>query len=398
MKFKACDLAGKKVLVTGGTGFIGGRLIEKLVIECQAHVRVLLRNYETAVRIGRFPIEMVLGNVIELEDVQRAVQDCDVVFHCAYGNTGDDQTRRLINVEGTRNVMLTALQAGTKRIVHLSTVDVYGGNTPDGELDETAPRVYSKDGYADSKLDAEKLVFKYRERDDLPVVIIQPTIVYGPFASTWTVNPLQQLKTGQIILPNGGEGFCNAVYIDDLINAILLAAIKDEAIGEAFLISGEQPITWRDYYGRYAQMLGISSGTVNMTIAEIRDHYNKHKRKEGMVKELVSIMQENPQLRGRLRRTSEGVILRSLLEKLPDQIQKSMLRLIKGNGREKEGSLEVDVAKPIHPLSPTMAQLYTVKTKINIEKAKRMLGYQPVYDFETGIGLTEQWARWANLL
>ena len=128
------DFSGKRVLVTGGTGFIGGRLVEKLVLECNAKVRVLVRNFASASRIARFPIEMVHGNVTESDDVQAAVDGCDIVFHCAWEVQDSLSMERRVNVEGTRNVLQAALQAGVQRVVHLSTVLVYGA-TPDGDFD-----------------------------------------------------------------------------------------------------------------------------------------------------------------------------------------------------------------------------------------------------------------------
>jgi len=81
-------LRGKQVLVTGGTGFIGGRLVEKLVLECDAKVRVLVRNFAHSASIARFPLEIIQGDVTDTEAVRRAADGCDVIFHCAYGNSG----------------------------------------------------------------------------------------------------------------------------------------------------------------------------------------------------------------------------------------------------------------------------------------------------------------------
>jgi len=104
MRDSEFDFSGKRVLVTGGTGFIGGRLVEKLVSCHDAKVRVLVRNYANAARIARMPIKMIHGDINNLEDVCNAVEGCDVVFHCAYGNSGSDNKRQEVNIEGTRNI------------------------------------------------------------------------------------------------------------------------------------------------------------------------------------------------------------------------------------------------------------------------------------------------------
>lgn len=398
MKPTQLDLSGKRVLVTGGTGFIGGRLVERLVLEHNADASVLVRNLAHASRIARFPIRMVRGDATDLDDVERAVGECEVVFHCAYGNQGSNEMRRLVNVEGTRNVLEAALQAGVKRIVHLSTVAVYGA-TPDSDLDETAPRRYAGDVYSDSKLDAEKLAFDYVERYCLPVVVIQPTVVYGPFAPVWTVDVLQRLKAEQVILVNGGDGLCNAVYVDDVVSAILLAAVKENAVGEAFLISGEQPVTWRDFYGRYARMLGTAE-MVSMSAVEAEAFYVENQRKvKSILGEMLSILREEPLVRKRILRTPEiSTSMKLLRSLLPGQIRQSLKRRIARNGGTGQPQASPAKGKPMHPMSPPVIQFYAAKTRVRIDKAQQMLDYQPIFDFESGMRLTEQWARWANLL
>ena len=399
MKATQFDLSGKRVLVTGGTGFIGGRLVARLVLEFDADVRVLVRNFARAPRIARFPIEMVHGDVTRPNDIERAVDECQVVFHCAaLGSKGSREIRHQVNVEGTRNVLEAALHAGVKRVVHLSSLMVYG-DTPDGDLDESAPRRYSGNSYSDTKLDAEEIAFDYIERHGLPVAVLQPTIVYGPFGS-WTTDPLQRLKTEQVILVNGGDGLCNAVYIDDAVSAILLAAVKEEAVGEAFLISGEQPVAWRDFFDRYARMLGTAK-MVSMSAAELLEAYHaqKQRRTRGILRETLSILREEPLVRQRFLKTSEVALLakagRSLL---PKQIRQSLKRHVKDNDRMSQPQAALKEEKPSRPMNPQVVQFYAAKTRVRIDKAKRMLGYQPVFDFESGMRLTEQWARWANLL
>jgi len=389
-------LRGKKVLVTGGTGFIGGRLVEKLVLECDAKVRVLVRNFTSAARIARFPLEMVHGDVTDIEAVRRAADGCDVIFHCAYGNKGTPKQQRMVTVGGTEAVAKAALVAGVSRVVHMSTVSVYG-RTPDGDLDETAPRRRSGDLYSDTKLQAEQLVFDYHRKYGLPVVVIQPTIVYGPFSKVWTVWPLTQLKTGQVILINGGNGLCNAVYVDDVVDAMLLAAINDEAIGEAFLISGEAPVTWRDFYGAYEQMLGFKA-TVAMSMEELQAYLKQVKKANSTIRQVLRMLRENPRLRSLILQLPAIArpyqLIRSIL---PDPMWERIKNAVLGSRIELSVSPSLE-RRPIHVPSDSHIALFKSKTRVRIDKAKRQLGYQPRFDLERGMWFTEQWARWANLL
>ena len=144
------------------------------------------------------------------------------MFHCAYGSDGQDDSRRIVNAQGTRNVLDVALEHRIKRVVHTSTVTVYG-NTPDGPLDESAPRQKTGFAYGDSKIEAEAAALSYVARG-LSVAVVQPTVVYGPFGTTFTIKPLEQLKSGRVILVNGGDGLANLVYVDDVVSGMIAAA------------------------------------------------------------------------------------------------------------------------------------------------------------------------------
>ncbi len=390
------DFSRKRVLVTGGTGFIGGRLVEKLVLECQANVRVLVRNFARASRIARFPVEMMQGDVTNSEDVKRAVNQCNIVFHCAWEVKDSESMERRVNVEATCNVFEAARLAGVERVVHLTTVLVYG-TLPDGDFDETTPR-HPENAYAAANLETEKLALSYRKRYGLPVTILQPTVVYGPFGRAWTVGVLNQLKSGRVILVNGGNGLCNAVYIDDMVGAMLLAAVKDRAVGEIFLIAGQQPITWREFYAGYERMLGYSS-TVSMSASEAVAYFNRKRQKGSLVREALSIMRAEGRTRQRLRRTVEvDLLVKTARLLLPRQIKRSLRRRINNSNGMYEPQNKPEQQKPILMLHPSIVRVNASKARARIDKAQKLLDYRPVFDFKSGMRLTEQWARWANFL
>lgn len=387
-----------KVLVTGASGFIGGRLVERLVLHQGADVRVLVRNAASAARLARFPLTFHLGDVTNTADLEKAVQGCDLVFHCAYGTTGSQKRRAWVNRVGTERILEAAHRAGVRRVIYLSTLMVYG-QTADGELDETAPRRRFGNAYSDSKLDAEGIALQYSRSGRVPVTILQPTAVYGPFGGVWTAQPLAALKTGRVILVNGGDGLANAVYVDDLVSAMLLAAEKDAAVGEAFLISGPDAVTWRDLYGRFARMLGDGpERTVSMTAEEVLAHYKKHQRETSRFhQEFLRTFKQDRGFRDRLMATRELMALRELASSvLPEGLQDRIKGKMSGGGGKPIQPPEKGL--PIHPLTPQMIGFFAAKTRVRIDKARRLLGYEPAFPLQRGMELTEQWARWANLL
>ena len=245
------DYKSKRVLVTGGTGFIGGRLAERLSFEHAADVVILRRDWRRAVWASRLPARMVEGDVTDPASLARAMDGCQVVFHCAMS---DLRTNR----DGTRNVLEAAEVAGVERMVHLSTVGVHGPNPPDN-ADESAPLTSVGDAYGDSKIAAEQVITEFTRTHRLGVVILRPTFVWGPRSEGFTLEPIRQIRAGTWQLVDQGLGSCHAVYIDNLVDAIVLAGVVPGIDGEAFLVTDDQPCTWADFFMAYARMLGVTS-------------------------------------------------------------------------------------------------------------------------------------------
>lgn len=335
-------LAGARVLVTGAAGFIGARVVEKLVSERGARVRALARDVARAERVRGPSVELVRGDVTDAASIERAARDCDVVIHCAYGAYGPKEERRRATVEGTRNVLAAARMARARRVVHLSTVMVYGLDTPD-RLDENSPRVHCGDAYADAKVDAESIAFRFFVEHALPVTVLQPTAVYGPFGGVWTTTVIEQLSTGLVPLIDGGRGIMNTVYVDDVADAVLLAAERPETAGEAFLISGG-PVTYGDFYRRFERMLG-----------DVRT---------------VSLSSEV-----------------------------ALARVSRASGwRARWARWRRATSEPVHALTAAAIRYRSRTTVVSTEKARRLLGYVPRVAFDRGMQSTETWARETGLL
>ena len=396
-------LAGRRVLVTGGTGFIGGRVVEKLVLEHGAKVRVLTSAYAGASRVARFDLELIRGDVSDRAMVHRAAEDCDVIVHCAYGSRGSERERRAVTIEGTRAVLDAALASRAQRVVHVSTMVVYGIGV-EGRLDETAPRRPTGVTYADTKREAEELALRYASEHGAPVTVIQPTAVYGPYAPSWTERVVESLKTGRVILVDGGTGLANPVYVDDVADAMLLAAVRDEAPGESFLIASGERVTWREFYGRFEAMLGFSA-TVDLSRADAKAYYASAQRRRFLLSELLTLVREDHAMRQRLLTTTEPAMLLRLLRPLAARpamrpLVASLKRRLKPAGTPATAGPAASGPTPkrIQPTHPKQVDFLAAKTDVSIEKAQRLLGYEPAFALDDGMALTEAYLRWAGML
>jgi nucleoside-diphosphate-sugar epimerase len=183
-----------KPFITGATGFIGGRIAERLWIDYGIESHCLVRNFSNAARLSRLPVQMIPGDVLNKSSIEEGMEGCNIIFHCAYGNTNDSTLNSQINEIGTTNVCETALKRRVKKLVHISSVAVYGSNPP-AEVNEKTPIAFSDDDYGNSKIRAEIICHKYIAKG-LPITIIRPTIVFGPFSPIWTIGIIKRILGG----------------------------------------------------------------------------------------------------------------------------------------------------------------------------------------------------------
>lgn len=384
-------LRGRRVLVTGG-GFIGSRLAEVLVEECGADVTVLVRRPESAARLAGAGCRVVVGDVTDRAVLAGTMTGCDTVFHTAYGTSGGRRRRRFVNREGTRRVLQASEWAGTRRIVHLSTFMVYG-RVPDGDITEDAPRRDFGTGYADSKREAERIALDRARSGRCPVVVLQPTNVYGPRASVWGEEVLERMRTGRIPLVDDGVGVANVVYVDDVVQAALLAATADGVVGEAFLVSSGETVTWRDFFGHFEVMLG-SRRTVSVTaqdaLAQIRTRASAVPR---LSTELTRAVRERRLRPHRILSTREASVARRWVTALLPEFALERVRMRLARHRDQPAEVPGQRA-----LTEEEVAFFASRARVRIHKAETELGFRPRIPLAEGIRRSADWAATAGLL
>ncbi|KAF0244185.1 MAG: nucleoside-diphosphate-sugar epimerase, partial [bacterium] len=205
------ELKGKTILVTGATGFIGRRLVERLVEEEGANVRALARSAEKATKfkqeLSPLSVEVVIGDLSNLESLKNAAQGCQIIFHCAAwaSDRGTREDFFKANVTGTKNIVDAAISTKCQKFILVSSISVYGFEPKDG-TDETFAYDPTSGFYSETKVESEKVVKVAMEKEKLPAVIIRPGSVYGPRSGAWTLRPIKAIKDGKMFLIAGGKG------------------------------------------------------------------------------------------------------------------------------------------------------------------------------------------------
>jgi nucleoside-diphosphate-sugar epimerase len=316
-----------RVFITGALGFIGRHLVERYRA---AGAEVAGMDVRAEPALG-----VVAGDLTERGAWQDAARGAELVIHTAarVGMRGEEASYWSVNVLGTRNAIEAAARAGTRRFVHFSSIVAFGFDFPDG-VDERYPPRPNGVPYVDTKVASEQVVLQAHAAGEVACTVVRPGDVYGP-GSIWTITPVRELLARRLILPALGRGLMSPVYVDDLVDGVLLAGGRDEAVGQVFTLTGPRSVESRDFFGRYARMLGRRRVPVAPT---------------------------------------------PLVVALAATVGRATTRL---------ADSEVTTAA---------VRYLTRRGTYSIEKARALLGYEPVVDLDEGMRRSEQWLRGEGLV
>ncbi len=293
-----------RILITGGTGFVGTRLAKKLIEK--GHEVTIFASYGKAPKGAK----LIKGDILNKKEIEKALKSMpDIVYHLAAILDETEPLMKKVNIEGTINFLNKKL----KRFILVSSVGVLGeARLP---LNEEAP--YNPDtGYEESKMQQEKIV----KESGIPYTIIRSTIAYGP-NKFWSDIIKAAKKRYPMI--GSGKNFWHLIYVDDMVDALVLA-LKHEAKNEIFNIADGDPKTYREVYQDISDALGVEMPT----------------------------------------------------KTVPVFLAKFLARL-----KEKRG--KADTTTKVSSITRLVRNRI-----VDISKARKVLGYDPKYDFKTGIKKT----------
>lgn len=324
-----------RTLVTGATGFTGGHLVRRLVAEGDSVV-AFVRPTSRTDDLERLGVECRVVDIRDAASVSANFAGISRVYHLAAAfrtQHADVEEFRRVNVDATRHLLEAARKAGVERFVHCSTVGVQG-EIEDPPADE-GYRFKPGDTYQESKLEGE-LAARRAGESGLPVSIVRPVGIYGP-GDLRFLKLFRPIARGRFVMVGKGETLYHLTYVTDLVEGMVLAASRPEAVGEAFTIGGEEYTSLR---------------TLVDTIAKVLDV---------------------PPLRYRV--PYAPVFAASVL----------CDRVFRAIGKDP-------------PLYPRRVEFFAKDRAFDISKAKRLLGYRPKVGLEEGLRRTAEWYRVQELL
>ena len=335
------------ILVTGAGGFVGGTIVEALYFGGRYRVLAGLSRWMSAPRVARLPITLVQCDILKPAELDTALAGVDYVIHCAVGNDK-------VIIDGTRNLLDAAAKAGVKRVVHISTVSVYG-DAAGVVTEETKPPRGTLTDYGKAKLIAEEVCKEAK----VEVVTLRPTVIYGPFSARWTMLYAMRLKAGWKHLGSLGMGKCNLVHVHDVARYSIAAIDQDGVVGEAFNVNGPEIVTWNEYLERFNQHMGLPtrvSQTAGRTQIAVR------------ASEAVRAVGKYALLHhsGKLRWISHKS---DALKHLMEQTELT-LRLT---------------------TNPQELSLYNLDASYVVDKATRAFGFPPQVSIDNGLSMTVAW-------
>jgi nucleoside-diphosphate-sugar epimerase len=259
------------VLITGATGFIGGRLAQRLAEETDATVTGVGRNLRAVPFLADAGVRLEQADLLDFRRMRQLLQGQDIVYHVAAWvgpRHGDSHMAWALNVYVTTKLVEMAAEAGVTRLVYVSSMAAYGAPQA-RRIDESHPlALHDSAPYGRTKAQGETEGRRRAKKLGLEFVTIRPGMVYGPRSYGWSLRVVRLIQRGVPVIFGDGAGHAQPVYVDNLVDALLLAATKPAVAGETYNVV-DQPLAWRDWFGRYGEMCGRKPRSLPLWLAQM---------------------------------------------------------------------------------------------------------------------------------
>lgn len=248
-----------KVLVTGAAGFIGSHLVDSL-LEDGISVRSLVKPRSDTSNLAESPSEIIFGDIKDPSSLLPAMEGVHTVYHLAAISRFDANVPTTeyyaTNVEGTRNVLEAAKQAGVRRVLYTATIEAVGTSKDGAPLTEETPQS-PRNIYGKTKLEAEKLVLDYHRQCGMDTVVVRPPMIYGPRELILCQRLFRIIQHGFYPLIGSGHALTEFCFVKNQVHGIRLAAENGKP-GHVFFISDDRSYTIEEIVNAIASEFGVS--------------------------------------------------------------------------------------------------------------------------------------------
>jgi len=247
-----------KVFITGATGFIGTHVVEELT-QAEHDIICLVRKTSQVDKLNKFNVSFCFGDVTEKVSFLEHMKGCDWVIHLANIYSfwePNKQNYTEVNINGTRNVMEAVLETKVAKVAHISTVGVYGNTAGETITEETKFPTTHFSEYTRTKYAGDLIAWELYEKKDLPLVVIYPTAVIGPDDPKPAGQYIKRLIKGEIPSLAFSDTTITFVHVKDVASAIIKALLKDNNIGEKYII-GKHQLNYKEYSAKICEIAEV---------------------------------------------------------------------------------------------------------------------------------------------
>ena len=380
------DVSNKKtkILLIGCTGFLGGRLLEILIKNNMYDISMISNSFSGngLARAARFSVNIIPGNILDIESIREAFNGIDVVINGSYLKGGGKNIK--LSVTGTDNLVKLAKENNIKQFIQISSAAVF---EPDNSSikNEESSFISKPDEYVKTKLLTEKKIsdsFKMNNTESTRFTIIRPTRIYGPYSDFWTKRILDAIKEKKItLIEDFKTNPSNFVYVDDVCKAIEISILNEKAYNQDFNINGEKDLTWVKLIKGFNKVLGADNNET-VSFSELKRINNSKIRKmfPNAFSSLKKVLLSNESLE----------VFRN------DLLLSSLYRNLYGKFRKSDKSISYSNPLNSNEKDYSFLDKYCIKdmrakTYICSDKIKNTLGFESKFNFGKSLDEIASW-------
>ena len=356
-----------KFAVIGAGGFVGSRLVQSIVLDGLATVRAIGRSYGSCASLAYLgsAIERAIADAQDRKALAETFNGCDVAINLVSGRIDT-----IIN--STSAIYDACLDAGVKRLIHMSSAVVYGRVEDPSTDDDSLPVPNLWSPYAKAKVHAEMFLRKVPKNETLEVIVLRPGIVWGPHSS-WNFNAAKDLLAGRAYLVGDGDGVCNLIHIDNLVFCITTCALHPSAAVGFYNVADPCAISWREFYAPTAEYLGLDLSKMPRVPSD----------------------RFRPTFQYKLNAIKETAWYEKLKSRVPQAYRVRIKRYLQ---RRESRRTEGQDKKPAIFVDRQIWELQTTYHRLSSEKFTKAFGCAMPVSFDQGYEMTVEWLKAIGLI